>query len=44
VVETAQDALAKFAELTEVGHSEVTARDIMSGAIIGLTSLQTEGR
>jgi hypothetical protein len=42
VVETAKDALAKFAELTEVGHSEVTARDIMSGAIVGLASLQAE--
>jgi hypothetical protein len=41
VVETAKDALAKLAELTEVGHSEVTAKD-MSGAIIDLTTLQAE--
>jgi hypothetical protein len=36
-----KDALAKLAELTEVGHSEVTAND-MSGAIIDLTTLQAE--
>ena len=41
VVETAKDALAKLAELTEAGHSEVAARD-MSGAMIGLTTLQAE--
>jgi hypothetical protein len=41
VVETAKDALAKLAELTEVGHSEIAARD-MSGAMIGLTTLQAE--
>ena len=41
VVETAKDALAKLAELTEAGHSEVVARD-MAGAMIGLTTLQAE--
>ena len=41
VVETAVDALAKLAELTEAGHSEVLAKDL-SGAIIGLTTLQAE--
>jgi hypothetical protein len=41
VVETAKDALAKLAELTEAGHFEVVARD-MSGAMIGLTTLQAE--
>jgi hypothetical protein len=32
---------AKLAELTEAGHSEVAAKD-MSGAMIGLTTLQAE--
>ncbi|WP_426536664.1 hypothetical protein [Bradyrhizobium sp. McL0615] len=32
----------KLAELTEVGYSEVIARDIMSSATVGLTSLQAE--
>lgn len=41
VVETARDALAKLDELTEAGLSEVAAKD-MSGAIIGLTTLQAE--
>ena len=41
VVETAKDALAKLAELTESGHTEVAARDL-TGAIIGLTALQAE--
>ena len=41
VVETAKDALAKLAELTEDGHSEVAAKDV-SGAIIGLRTLQAE--
>lgn len=41
VVETAKDALAKLAELTEAGHSEVAAKD-MSGAVIGLGNLQAE--
>jgi hypothetical protein len=29
VVETTKDALAKLAELTEAGHSEVAARDMV---------------
>ena len=41
VVETAQGALAKVAELTESGHTEVAVRDLM-GAVIGLTALQAE--
>jgi len=40
-LETAKDALAKLAELTEAGHSEVAAKD-MSGAVIGLGNLQAE--
>ena len=41
VVETANDALTKLAELTEAGHAEVAAKDL-SGAIIGLGTLQAE--
>lgn len=39
VVETAKDALAKLAELTESGHTDVVPRDL-SGTVIGLTTLQ----
>ena len=41
VVETAKDALAKLAELTESGHTDVVARDL-SGAVIGLTALHAK--
>lgn len=41
MVETANDALAKLAELTEAGHAEVVAKD-MSGAIIGPGTLRAE--
>jgi hypothetical protein len=41
VVETAKDALAKLAELSEAGHSDVTAKD-MAGTLIGLSTLQSD--
>ncbi len=41
VVETAKDALAKLAELTELGHMDVTVRDL-SGTAIDLATLQSE--
>lgn len=41
VIETAKDGLAKLAELSEAGHSDVAAKD-MSGATIGLTTLQAK--
>ena len=41
MVETANDAVAKLAELTEAGLSGVSAKD-MSGAIIVLRTLQAE--
>ena len=41
VVETPEDALAKFAELAETYRAGVTARDL-SGRLIDLASLQAE--
>ncbi len=41
VVETAKDALAKLAELTESGHTDVTAKDLL-GAVIDPPTLQSE--
>ena len=41
VVETPEDALAKFAELAETYRAGVTARDL-SGRLIDLASLQGE--
>jgi hypothetical protein len=43
VVETAQDALAKMAELAELAHSEVSAKDL-SGNVIELAALQSRGQ
>ena len=41
IVETARDALAKIAELTELpDHVEVGAKDL-SGAVVDITDLQT---
>ena len=33
VVETAKDALAKLAELTDLGHAEVVVRDLLGKVI-----------
>jgi hypothetical protein len=41
VVETAQDALTKMAELAELAHTEVSAKDL-SGNVIELAVLQAE--
>lgn len=41
VFETAKDALAKLAELSEAGHAEVEAKD-MAGALIELATLQAD--
>ena len=41
IVETAQDALAKLAELAESEHNEVAAMDL-SGTVIELATLQAE--
>ena len=41
VVETANDALAKLAELAESEHVEVVAMDLL-GNVIELTTLQSE--
>lgn len=41
VVESAKEALAKLAELTECGHTEVAAKDL-SGIVIELSTLQAE--
>jgi hypothetical protein len=41
VVETAKDALSKLAELADLGHTEVIAKDLL-GKVIDAATLRAE--